>query len=578
MKIGDLFVRLGLKKDEFSRGLKEAKRETSTFGEAIKAVGSKGKIAFAAVAAAITGVIAAVKDLAKNNQALGDAIGKMSAGFSAMFDTLKADIAAMDFSNLLSDLREANKLARDLYDARDAMGEIGTSYNISSAEQLKRINDLKIALRDQSKTDGERIAAGEELLRIYKELEKNPGRGLERLKDKTLDYYMQRMGVKMDGRTDEQLAAMRRQYVAFFKWLGTAEGEAYSNAAKAVAKTMGGIDSEKGQIYMRNAANNGRSEFARLAVAYNDKIGDKDREQIERAVVSYYEQEAKYSGETLRIQTQINSIKSQASKTGASTADNERAQAERILQRAEDSAKGEIQILSEKYDKEKALLEKYGLETGALWEELCRNFKKTLEVEIPDEKTVKIKLDIEDPDMSEADEEIKARAEAILSTMEAEEMKVEEFLKYVRSSAIGGFEDACQELFDQFAGLEDINPGRIVQALLTPLADVAIRAGEIIIAEGVGVEACKKALTSLQGPAAIAAGAALIAIGTAAKSGLASLAKSGGKSTSASTYAGSSGSAGTQDLKTEMTVYVKGKIQGSDIVLAGQKTVNNWGR
>ena len=69
-------------------------------------------------------------------------------------------------------------------------------------------------------------------------------------------------------------------------------------------------------------------------------------------------------------------------------------------------------------------------------------------------------------------------------------------------------------------GLEDLNAGRVVQALLTPLADMAIKEGEILMAEGVGVEACKEALESLNGIAAIAAGTALIAIGAAAKYGV----------------------------------------------------------
>ena len=116
-KIGDLWVRLGLKKDDYTRGLKEAQREGEGFGKSVAALGSKAKIAFAAVAAAVTGVIAAVKDLAKQNQALGDAWNRMSSGMAASWDTFKTAIATMDFTNLLSNMREANRLARDLYNA-----------------------------------------------------------------------------------------------------------------------------------------------------------------------------------------------------------------------------------------------------------------------------------------------------------------------------------------------------------------------------------------------------------------------------------------------------------------------------
>jgi len=575
-KIGDLFVRLGLKKDEFSKGMKDAKRESSSFVDSLKNIGAKGKIAFAAVAAAVVGVVSALKDLAKQNQTLGDEIRKTGASLSAMWDTMKTSIASMDFSNIVSNLSEANRLARDLYDAMDAMGEIGTAYNIALAEQLQHINELKIALRDQTLSDDERIAKGEELLEIYRKLEENPGRGLERVKDTTLDYYMQRMGVVMEGRTDKELAAMRKKYADFFKWLGTKEGEQYQEAAKKVGKTFGGLDSGKGQAYLRNAANNGKADYARLAYGYVQKMGDKDREKVEQAVTAYYQQQAKYSSETLRIQTQINSLRAQSTNGSGvgEQADRELEQAQKILRRAEDSAKSELQLLTEKYNAEKALLEQYGLDTTALWDEYTKNVKKLLDVNIPDLKTVDLEIDIEDIDMSDVDEEIQQSIDAVLAQMERAQELVDEF----KSVIVAGLSDAFQELADQFMGLEEINPGRVVQALLTPLADMAIKEGEILMAEGIGVEACKAALESLNGYAAIAAGAALIAIGAAAKSGLQALANSGGRSTTASTYNGAGSYGGTQMIETELTVNVKGTIRGSDIVLSGQKTLNSWNR
>ena len=93
-----------------------------------------------------------------------------------------------------------------------------------------------------------------------------------------------------------------------------------------------------------------------------------------------------------------------------------------------------------------------------------------------------------------------------------------------------------------------------------------------------GIEAVKKALESLNGIAAMAAGAALIAIGTAAKSGLSALAQNGATSTTATTSGYSGGGSWQNDIKTEMTIYVTGKITGNDIELSGQRTVNDWSR
>ena len=218
-------------------------------------------------------------------------------------------------------------------------------------------------------------------------------------------------------------------------------------------------------------------------------------------------------------------------------------------------------MLSEKYHTEKALLEQYGLDTTALYDEFTKNVKKILDVNLPD-KIVEIDFEVEDIDMSSVDEAIDAELDKILEDIERAKALVEEF----KDAVIGGFSDAVQEMANQFMGLEDLNAGRVVQALLTPLADMAIKEGEILMAEGIGVEACKESLESLNGIAAIAAGAALITIGAAAKSGLQALAKSAGTGSSVhstNTYTGGYGvtpqTMNTNQMELSGTVTVKGQ-------------------
>lgn len=577
MKIGDLWVKLGLKKDEFSRGMKEAGNESKSLLSVFKGMGGSAKLAFAAVSAAVVGTIAAIKNLAKENQVLGDSIGRFTAGMQGMFDTLKTSIASLDFTNLISRLREARDLARDMYDAQDAMGEIGTSYNIALAQQLKHINELRVALRDANLSDEERIAKGQELLQIYRELEKNPTRGLSNVQNATLDYYMSQVGVNMKDRTDEQLAAMRSKFVEFFKWLGTSQGQATLEAAEKVNKA--GTDKEFFKnLYMKNANKAGFGEYAQLALGYSSKMGDEDRIKVEQAVVGYLKQEAHYSEETRRIQQEINSIKAQGAGggggAGAGGGNPELDTANKVLKRAENAAKSELQILSEKYDEERALLEKYGMDTENLWSEYADNVKKILDTKLGD-YTVEIDLEVGELGLEDVQEEIQQYIDGILAEME----QAQEMVDSLKDAVVGGFSDAVQELFNQLTGLEEFNPGQIVSALLTPLADMAVKAGEVIMAEGVAVQAAQTSLSTFQGAGAIAAGALLIAAGAAAKAGLSALAKSGGKSTSASTYTGSTGNpTGTKDFQTELTVNVKGTIKGSDIVLSGQRTTNNWNR
>ena len=178
--------------------------------------------------------------------------------------------------------------------------------------------------------------------------------------------------------------------------------------------------------------------------------------------------------------------------------------------------------------------------------------------------------------MSDADQELQEFIQKLEEDVERAQQAAEDFAQAITN----GFSSACSELMDQLMGLSEFNPGAVVQALLTPLADLAIKAGEIIMAEGLATIAAKSALETfgVTGWGAVAAGAALVAAGTAAKAGLKALASGG--STTSSTYTGNSSTPTdqTQNIQSELTVYVKGTLKGSDIVLASERTQTSWSR
>lgn len=141
----------------------------------------------------------------------------------------------------------------------------------------------------------------------------------------------------------------------------------------------------------------------------------------------------------------------------------------------------------------------------------------------------------------------------------------------IRDALVDGISGSIQYLADCFMGLEEFNGAGLLSALLTPLANVAVEMGEILIAQGIGVEACKKALESLNGYAAIAAGVALVTIGAAAKAGLRSAvnhATGGGYSTSVASSAYTSNASNPSSFGREMEVKVTGTLtaNGSQLV------------
>ncbi len=156
--------------------------------------------------------------------------------------------------------------------------------------------------------------------------------------------------------------------------------------------------------------------------------------------------------------------------------------------------------------------------------------------------------------------------------------KADELNERLKDAIINGVSDSIGTLMEGMMGLEDVNGAKILQALLTPIADMAVQAGEMIMAQGVAVEAFKTSLTSLNGYAAIAAGAALIMVGQAAKAGLKALANGTPANTSAVTAAATSSYTGSVENRSEIVIYVRGKLDGSDIVLSGERTLDKWGR
>jgi hypothetical protein len=99
----------------------------------------------------------------------------------------------------------------------------------------------------------------------------------------------------------------------------------------------------------------------------------------------------------------------------------------------------------------------------------------------------------------------------------------------------------------------------------------------MLIAEGLAIKAFKESLKSLNPYVAIAAGAALVVVGAALSSGIKSLG-GGGAAGGTTASAASSTPDRVESLEQDITVHVVGTISGSDIVLAGDKTLNKWRR
>ena len=150
------------------------------------------------------------------------------------------------------------------------------------------------------------------------------------------------------------------------------------------------------------------------------------------------------------------------------------------------------------------------------------------------------------------------------------------------NAIVSGVVDSLSYLAESIAEGEEINAGAMVAALLTPLADMAISAGTLILTTGTAIEGLNSALMNPTNPyVAIAAGAALVAIGVAAKAGLNASAKSGGSNSPSYSFAGGGSGAYGVDMTTQsqmQEVQVTGVIKGQDIYLANENFKKNRSR
>ena len=636
-KIGDLFVRLGLKKDEFSKGINDAKRETQGFGDKLKSLASGAKVAWAAVAAA---VVKFATDAIKMTQKWGDEWKITMAGVNAAYGSFVRQLASGEgFSNLFANMREAARLAREAARELDEVFERTTSYNYTEANTQKEIAQLQLIMRDSSKSDKERMNAAQKIIQKTEEL----GALKKDIANQEADAYRKQLKSQTQ-LNDQEINFLVREYNqnkaiidqgrAYLQEKKRLEG-AVSGARNAMALGAGRpgseyltqqwLDAKAALDKFEGSTSQAVKDVAEMTKKY-DKGNDELIANLGKAEVAVINVDTAMYHAQMRATSMLGSLSKAGSVSTGDVSDPNADAAAKIQQRAVDSAKSELHLLAEKYSAEKALLQQYGYDVTDLTKEyeantykilsdyakkagltaderadlLRKAYKSELEelkqagldTTVLTDSFMKRLLELGDESFQEFCAQLDAEFPIELDPIEVDNTELEEWLQSLEDAVhraeelaqefgdavAGGFSDACQEMMGQLMGLQDYNPGAIVKALLEPLADMAIREGEILIAEGIGVEACKSALESLNGYAAIAAGAALVAIGAAAKMGLAALAKTGGSTSTASTYQGGVQSNQTQMIESELTVYVEGRISGSDILLSGQRTVNNNNR
>jgi hypothetical protein len=494
-KIGDLFVRLGLKSDDYKKGMANAKKETTTFSQDLQKMKGKAVAVFAAIG---TAVAVFAREFASHTNTIGDAWAHTMSAMQASYHSVIADMSNYkpDFSSFrnffknewewirktIFNAKDAGAAAKEMSAAFDAEFELVNSVRLQRQQVQQELNELYIKMRDTTLDPSTRKAAGER----FREL-------LQPIADAEVRVY----------------GNMLKEAVSAWQ-AGNELDREYSTQELTEFFSKIGTEYEKMQ-----------KKFPDLMRVYETRKGDAQNQIIFDTI------------------------------SKLQTAANQMSEIDKLLSRTELSINKQIADAAGTGRVEIPALPALGNILGS--------------AQLGTERG--IGADNYYADLMASNQEYLDWYAGMVQTMQE--------LNYVlEDSIISATQNGLQAFTDMLFGLEDAGMEEILAAFIAPFGDTLKQMGSMIMAEGIAMEAFKNSFSNPY--AAIAAGAALIAIGSAVSSGLQRLTANPAGGGSSSSYGSGSSSYGkAENYESTLTVNVVGTISGSDIALSLDRTKKN---
>jgi hypothetical protein len=284
-KIGDLFVRLGLKSDGFKKGMQDAKKETQSFGDKLKGMKAGAVAVWAAIGA---GVVKVSKDFISATNKIGDEWGKTMSNMKSQYHTWLASIANYKpekgkgilgvikgdwqwIKDTNARAKEAGAAAAAMTEAFDAEFELTNSLRLQRGAMQEELNELEIMMRDRTLTPEARQAAVDK----YKAL-------LAPLTERAADTYKTMMEEAVKG------------------WMG---GSGLNRSVSEVVEYFKIAGTEAAKV-----------KFPDLEDWYNNHMGDAQNQPIFDIIAKYQQAAAEASDLDKKLSRVTNSIKGEIEK------------------------------------------------------------------------------------------------------------------------------------------------------------------------------------------------------------------------------------------------------------------------
>ena len=527
-KIGDLIVRMQLKYQDYQKGLKQAEKETKGFASTLGKIKGVGLAVWGAIGASVT---AMAKTFVNHSQTMGDKWASGVSQMKAVWNQFLTSLTSWDWEGFGNRISDAMDAAAKSTAAHDAEFEVMNAVKMRKAAMADELAQLQILMRDTGKSYDERAKAAEEYLEKVKPIYDAEIDLRKQIYLTDTDEYLKNAGLQANTANRDLLrtfltdVAPNGNLVAILnEYQKKVQGKKYKLSQQDIKV----VD----EFYQKYGMNAGAalSVLAQYYQSTNDKVAQK----VVDAIVRYDESIAMFNEETRKIQTLKNTALAQM----------EKEQAGNITEAAE-------------------VIERVSLELPKVSAVLG---KAISQAEMPDI--------IPDGWL----ERNKAEVEAAMAELMRLQSITDEINYAIENAAVNALSGATQAIADCVAGIEGVDATDVLAALMEPFASTMIQLGEMLIAEGIAILAFKESLKSLNPYVALAAGASLLAVGAALSSGIKKLGATAGSGATTTSTSASASSVRNNNIQSEMTIYVKGQLKGSDIVLSGQRTINNWSR
>lgn len=557
-KIGDLFVRLGLKADDYKKGIEKAKDGTKDFSSSLSKMKASAVAIWAAVGAS---VIAFGNQMLETTNRLGDAWNRFTAASKASWDVFLQSLSNFDFRDFIGRIREATVAAVALQNALDSEYEVSNSVRLQKAAMAEELAALEILARNVAKPYELRKQAAEEYLRKVKPLYDQELALAKRLEDAHVGNWLAGSGIQdteqtrkdlrkflVDYGKDQELADKIGQLLTQAKnvkdWEKYMLSNPYGSQANSMYESALAAYNETSKWLEDYGKANGYSVSpGKLGHVYENMRADKDTTPLVDAMIRAGEAAAAFDHETKRMQQALNQVTKQLD--GGGTGEDDALTADGLK-----AVRAEMEALP------------------PVMTEIVAQAEQLQAPDIFKGQWLEGEMDA-----------LKTFGDGMTDFASRMEQALEDCARVAEYSLVSAASSGIQALTDLMFNMDDMDSSNIAAAFLMPIADAVKHMGEIIMAAGVGMLSFQNIFKNPA--AAIAAGAAMIAIGSIAASALQSAinkAGSAGSYGNASAGAGSSGVNNVQNYESSLTVEIVGELKGADIVLAAKKTQDRWNR